>query len=170
MKNQYLQTKEEHVTEEQLQSFFEHTMDSKLELQLLEHVSQCTMCAAYLADCLEHKPLLALPNNLKEELNNEIIKQSSLQTNLKKEPFTIKQLKMQLFLYSIRVGIAMCIALFLLFSSNKIPIIQETAILKLTQFYDANEQETAAFIENFSYSVEQLTDKINSVFQHINFK
>lgn len=134
--NHYLPN--QHISQENLDSFFQDKLLPNESLTLLEHIAQCTDCADLFAQSLEKDNLISAPKNIKDTI---ILKIHS-------KP------KFQLFFYNMRVSIAMAGALLMLFSSSFSPYIisNENRIYNIPKI-----------IRNFSNSVNESLTNIATI-------
>lgn len=91
-----------HMSPEDLKSLRKGTLYEAERLSLLEHMSDCSLCAARYAGCFEADELLEVPSGFRE----------NLLSRLKPE----RDDKRQMLFYSIRVAIAACATLIFIFS------------------------------------------------------
>lgn len=103
-----------HVTEEWLRAFQDGKLSAEEERRLLTHVGRCDYCAERLAQTME-KDLCEPPAYLQEEIL-ERSRCADVQA-ARKVYQTSRQ--MRLFLYSLKVGLALATSLFLLFCTSR---------------------------------------------------
>ncbi len=108
----------QHISDETFDQFQQDLLDRDELEQFLEHTSSCEFCAGRLAECMENEILYA-PVNFKENLM-KASRRPDIQLKIKAGE-TSK--RMQLFLYSLKVGTATIGALVILmlaisFNSN----------------------------------------------------
>ncbi|MEG1458947.1 MAG: hypothetical protein RSB37_03410 [Acetivibrio sp.] len=130
-----------HIDSQTLKKFHSHQLGESASLALLEHVSQCTYCAALFAESFHDEMLVAPPRNLKEQILIEVSRTKPLSP------------KSQLFFYSLRVCAGMCGALFLLFTSFWNKPVLSYPIEKPSVSFD--------FLENVNTSLSDFTFQIN---------
>jgi hypothetical protein len=142
-----------HITGEDLYAFHHDTMNQKEREAFLEHVSSCSYCsnqfAASMSECLIKAPLDLKANILKATKLPEVQIAAKVKETSK---------RMQLFLYSLKVGTAtVCALLLLLFTMNysKIPI-------KLNLPEITAVQMTTETKDNISLS-SKMRDKIDTI-------
>ncbi len=132
-----------HVTEEWLKAWNLQQLSGAEEQMLLTHVGTCSFCADQFAACLE-QDLTELPAYLHEEI---LERSKSLEIQAVKKVYqTSKQ--MRLFLYSLKVGVAVAVSLLLLFVS---PIMEKNTI-----------QLKKTYLESRTLT---LTEKVDGVWQ-----
>jgi hypothetical protein len=93
-----------HLTEMSLKAFKEGHLDDKSLILLSEHIACCEECADALADSFNDNELAKAPLGFQEEIQNKI-------KNKKQNSF-------QFGFYSLKVAVAACIALIIVFSSQ----------------------------------------------------
>lgn len=98
-----------HITEEQIRNMLRRQLPSGETEQIQKHLAQCTYCADLFAKVMEQGCLVSPPPDMKAH----ILKKSQ---NVRRRKEYSK--KMQLFFYSLRVGVAMCFVLILLFATE----------------------------------------------------
>ncbi|MBS6395626.1 MAG: hypothetical protein KH452_00530 [Clostridiales bacterium] len=105
-----------HLNEEWLEAWTNGHLTKEEQMLMLEHTGRCICCAEKLADYLERDTLAVPPAYLKEEIW-EKTKRADIQAAR-----TVYQTsrQMRLFLYSLKVGLAVVTSLFLLFSTSRI--------------------------------------------------
>jgi hypothetical protein len=101
-----------HLTEADFYEFRHDTMNQKERIAFLEHVGSCMFCSDRLASEFD-KDLITAPRDMKASILKEISRPEMQLSQKVKE--TSK--KMQLFLYSLKVGTATILALLLLLLS-----------------------------------------------------
>jgi hypothetical protein len=101
-----------HLSETDLRAFQNDTMNSKDRMSFLEHISSCTFCSDQFAACFSEE-LISAPRDMKENIL-KAVKRPETQLAV-----TVKETskKMQLFIYSLKVGTATIAALLLLLLS-----------------------------------------------------
>lgn len=105
--------KKEHLPKELLYHFIHGKLDDNDYLEVLEHIASCDYCTVMYADSIEEKDIIPPPHYLKTKIMAQIHKENTVVTFIHKKNSSIKQ---QLFLYSLKVGLAACVTLFLIFS------------------------------------------------------
>ena len=96
-----------HLSPEELRALKEGTFQDAEIMSLLEHISDCSLCAAKFAGCFREDELLEVPSGFRENIMSRL------------EPEKVNNYKVdqrQQMLYSIRVAIAACTTLVLIFS------------------------------------------------------
>ena len=96
-----------HLSPEELKALKEGTFQDAEIMSLLEHISDCSSCAAKFAGCFREDELLEVPSGFRENIMSRL------------EPEKVDDYKVdqrQQILYSIRVVIAACATLVLIFS------------------------------------------------------
>lgn len=101
-----------HISEEAFLEFKRNTMNQKDMETFLEHIASCDYCAALFASCMSEE-LISAPIDLKANILRAAKRPDILL------PVRVKQTtkRMQLFLYSLKVGTATAAALALLLLS-----------------------------------------------------
>lgn len=90
----------------------------ELTLRQLEHLSDCEDCMVVYMDFIEDLAITSAPHYLKETILTEAFRISRKQETRQRIEQQLNTKRMQLFRYSMKVGLAMCGALFLLFSPD----------------------------------------------------
>lgn len=98
-----------HVTEEHIKNMLQHRLPVEKTEQIQNHLAQCTYCADLFAKVMEQGYLVSPPPDMKAR----ILRKS--QSMRRRKEYSKK---MQLFFYSLRVGVAMCFSLVLLFATG----------------------------------------------------
>lgn len=102
-----------HLTEEWLNAWRDKNLTDEEERRLLMHVSCCSHCADRFAQILEEEPAEP-PAYLKEEI---LERSRGLDVQAAKTVYHTSR-RMRLFLYSLKVGLAVAASLFLLFGTS----------------------------------------------------
>lgn len=110
-----------HVTKEQLDSLLAGQLCEEERIRLLGHVSGCSYCAELFADCLEESPLTP-PLYLREEI---LERSRCMDVRTVRTVYGLSR-QMRLLLYGLKVGLAVAVSLFLLFSSSNLELIKES--------------------------------------------
>lgn len=97
-----------HITEKEINAYFSYQLSPDEEQALLQHTAQCPFCADRLAAAFPEQELITPPPGLKEDILAEAHK-------IKSDKATRKQ---EFRLYQLKVGLAMAMALFLLFAGD----------------------------------------------------
>lgn len=97
-----------HITEKEIKAYFSYQLSPEEEQTLLQHTAQCPSCADRLATAFPEQELLTPPPGLKEQILVEAHKVKSDKAAQKRE----------FRLYQLKVGLAMAMALFLLFAGD----------------------------------------------------
>lgn len=96
-----------HISEDQWMRFHKHQLTPDEELLLLNHVCECDFCSSRMANTLPAEEQLSAPRWMKQE-TIQYVQKHTLFHRLLQGP------KLQLFFYSLRVGVAVAFALLLL--------------------------------------------------------
>ena len=99
----------EHITKEMFENWHQGTMNSQEEEAFLLHTGNCTYCAEQFGNWME-QDLMEPPAYLKEEIVKRT-RQVDVQTVVKVKRTTKR---MQLMIYSLKVGLAVVASIFLL--------------------------------------------------------
>lgn len=134
----------EHITKEMFQNWQRGKMSSQEEEEFLSHTGICTFCAEQFGNWMENA-LLEPPAYLKEEIIKRT-KQIDVQTVVKVRRTTKR---MQLMVYSVKVGFAVAASIFLLTITTNF---QNTKSVKLQ-----GQQKQTESVERG----ESITDKLN---------
>ncbi|BCJ95636.1 hypothetical protein acsn021_32050 [Anaerocolumna cellulosilytica] len=87
----------------------------ELNLEQLGHISECDDCMQLYLEFIERQNMIAAPHYVKDNILKEASKISAKQETRRRIEQQLNSKRMQLFRYSMKVGLAMCGALFLLF-------------------------------------------------------
>ncbi len=101
-----------HISEKELTTFRSGQMTGQETEAFLSHISSCDFCSGLFADSMEND-LVSAPQNLKLNLMNAVRRPEMRMKRKAREASR----RMQLFLYSLKVGTAMAGALLVLFLS-----------------------------------------------------
>lgn len=136
----------EHIAESELLSFLHNELDTDATIEILEHLSTCDTCSKLYGDLLTQSTLISAPHYMKSDILEKVKRQNEVANVTMRSQLSIQK---QLFFYSLRVTVAMCGALFFLFSGtlsthNSITPKLDTSIATetLTQMYDRFSQFT----------------------------
>ncbi len=99
-----------HLDEELLERFNNNELDDTTYLRLLEHISSCEECSDMYSNSFSQKDMIPSPHYLKSSIMERVLQEE------KKTQTSKKSINYQWFTYSLKVGFAMCAALFILFS------------------------------------------------------
>ena len=145
VKNTKFYMKNRHLTEENIRHMLQNRFSAEETTEMQNHLAQCTYCADLIAKVMEEGYLVAPPPDMKEH----ILRKSK---NIRKRKEYSK--KMQLLFYSLRVGIAMCFTLILLFATDR----------KMPEAQQKTMQEKAGFqlevLNHINRSINEVTTKI----------
>lgn len=127
-----------HIDAQLIAQFNNNELDDNMYIRVLEHISSCEECCDIYSESFSQKNMLHLPHYLKSSIMERISqeeKSTHVLGTLK------KSFNYQWFTYSLKVGFAMCAALFILFSgvlytdtelqASEIPMIKMETIDKL---------------------------------------
>lgn len=117
-----------HVTEEWLSDFAEGQLTESELGQMFRHLKSCDYCAEQLADFLE-KDLAAPPAYLRDE----ILERSRCPDVQASKTIYRTSKRMQLFLYSLKVGLAVAASLFMLNLSYEMETIDVRVLQNLPE-------------------------------------
>lgn len=102
--NKILFDKNGHLTESALKVLKENSLKNDEFFSILEHISHCEKCSANFADSFNNNELTRIPLGFEEEVKSKITRKQKNNT--------------QFFFYSLRVSIAACMALMIVFSGT----------------------------------------------------
>ncbi|AZV55433.1 hypothetical protein [Clostridium sp. AWRP] len=91
-----------HLTEKAIKCLKDGSLKSEETIMILDHVSECEKCSVYLADGFDDTELVKAPSGFCDEVENKIKKRKSN----------------EFIFYSVRVSIAACMALMIVFSNT----------------------------------------------------
>lgn len=143
--------KREHITKEMFQNWQRGKMSSQEEEEFLSHTGICTFCAEQFGNWMEDD-LMEPPAYLKEEIVKRT-RQIDVQTVVKVKRTTKR---MQLMLYSLKVGFAVVASIFLLTITTNF---QNMKSVKLQ-----SQQKQTESVER----KESITDKLNQGSSFVN--
>ena len=120
-----------HLKDEEIISYYNHKLEQNEEINLLNHVSQCLVCAEKFANLFPVEELISPTDNLKYEIKEKINdekNQKIIKTNgeIHKTKANIiplnkyKNRKTELILYSSKVVAAVGIAVLMVFNMDSI--------------------------------------------------
>ncbi len=140
-----------HVSENEWKIFYNSGSN---KVRVLEHVSECDYCAARMADMIPQEELINPAPYLKTEILNKTVNYHMVKK---------KALGIDYMLYCVKIGLAMCFALFVLFSGNL------RGIEKSDRQY-SHEQTAAGFEQDGSHNAisGKIRDAAGSVNKTIN--
>lgn len=136
--------KREHITKEMFQNWQRGKMSSQEEEEFLSHTGICTFCAEQFGNWMEDD-LLEPPAYLKEEIVKRT-RQIDVQTVVKVKCTTKR---MQLMLYSLKVGFAVVASIFLLTITTNFQNMKSVKLQSQQKQTESVERE------------ESITDKLN---------
>lgn len=144
-RNTKLYIKNRHLTEENIRHMLQNRFPAEETAEMQHHLAQCTYCADLFAKVMEQGYLVTPPPDMKEH----ILRKSK---NIRKRKEYSK--KMQLLFYSLRVGIAMCFTLILLFATDrKMPEAQQKTMEEKPGFQ-------LEVLNHINRSINEVTTKI----------
>lgn len=91
-----------HLTKKSIKCLKDGSLKSEETIMILDHVSECEKCSAYIADGFDDTELVKAPSGFCDEVENKIKKRKSN----------------EFIFYSLRVSIAACMALMIVFSNT----------------------------------------------------
>lgn len=111
-----------HIMKEQFCDWLAGEMPPDSEAEFLEHIGNCTFCAHQFAGWMEMTPELTVnpPRYLKEEIMQQT-QQMGVQMSVHVRE---KSRQMQLFMYSLKVGLAVMTSIFLLMLTANVQELQ----------------------------------------------
>ena len=113
-----------HLKDEEIISYYNHKLEQNEESNLLNHVSQCLVCAEKFANLFPVEELISPTDNLKyDEKNQKIIKTNGEIHKTKANIIPLnkyKNRKTELILYSSKVVAAAGIAVLMVFNMDSI--------------------------------------------------
>lgn len=110
-----------HITKEQFCDWLAGELPPDEEAEFLEHIGNCTFCAGQFADWMESPPELPEPPAyLKEEILQRT-QQIDVQMTVRVKE---RSRQMQLFMYGLKVGMAVVTSIFLLILTTNIQSLQ----------------------------------------------
>ncbi len=150
-----------HMTRDWLEAFENGTLERTELEKLLEHVGRCDHCAEAFADFLE-EDLLSPPAYLREEI---------LEKSRSPELQVVGKLRqtsrrMRLFLYSLKVGMAVATSVFLVFCTSRI---QPLAMKISEQEMQSGSEKITEKLYEGSSRLEGAMQELTERFLTINF-
>lgn len=137
----------EHITKKMFYDWQEGKLSDQEEVSFLQHIGDCTFCAEQFGSWMEEYLLMEPPSYLKEEIQART-RQLDIQTVIKVKQ-TSKQMK--LMLYSLKVGLAVAVSIFLLTIT--------TGVQRMN--VQTTEREPVSTRQETKEREESLTDKLN---------
>lgn len=101
------QLKNGHITEEEMSSLVQNTLDADSLAHFMEHIATCDFCAEHYAAAIE-KDLISTPPDFKKQVLDET----------RRIPTALQSARVKFYRYCFRVGLATCVSLFLIFSGT----------------------------------------------------
>lgn len=98
-----------HINEKDLHAFKNDMMSPEERIAFLEHIGSCIYCSEIFADFMS-TDLVEAPKDMKANILNEVSHEKLIKYKIKET-----SRRMQLFIYSLKVGTAACLALLMLF-------------------------------------------------------
>lgn len=143
-----------HITEKIWIAITEDTISQDDFMQILEHTSECTWCAERLAEALMQEDAASEPPSYLPEQILERTKQLDVQATV-----TIRQTskKLQLFLYSLKVGAAVAFSLLILGVTANF---QDVSFTQL-EMPAAEQEEKETVLKKVSQAADSATEKMN---------
>lgn len=150
-----------HITKEQFCDWLAGEMPSDREEEFLGHIGSCTFCAHQFAEWMEAPPELSVnqmtvpldpPRYLKEEIVQRT-QQAGVQMGVHVRE---KSRQMQLFLYSVKVGLAVMTSIFLLMLTANVQELQPGTVREWRAEQMQQRQEADSQEERIS-----ITDTLN---------
>lgn len=135
--NETLFDKNGHLTEESIKCIKDGSLKNEEIIMALEHTSQCEKCSGYLADGFNDNELVKIPSGFCEEVQNKIKKKKSN----------------EFIFYSVRVSIAACIALAIVFSNALNFIVNTKKVANITSPNLSIVNSINTNINNFSQKI-----------------
>ncbi|NLK78998.1 MAG: hypothetical protein GX284_15100 [Clostridiales bacterium] len=153
----------EHITKEMFENWQQGMLNSQEEEAFLLHTGKCTYCAEQFGNWMEHD-LMEPPAYLKEEIVKRT-RQVDVQTVVKVKRTTKR---MQLMIYSLKVGLAVVASIFLLtittnFQNMKSVAPQEQS--KQTESVQRKESITDRLNQGSSFVNDALNSMTSGFFQ-----
>ena len=139
----------------------------ELTLEQLEHISECEECMLIYLDFIERQNTISAPHYLKNNILKEASKISAKQETRRRIEQKLNSKRMQLFRYSMKVGLAMCGALFLLFLPDILGEVQNSNLEKnysIGKEYIDWQQDTSginSLFDNLSNGIVDRTGSFN---------
>ncbi len=130
-------------------------IENNLTLETLKHIASCDICAAAYAGIIEKHSLMSAPYYLKNNILQESKVLSEIQKRKKKINLQLNRKHLQLFRYSMKIGLAMCMALVILFlaPSGSTAEGKPSGIIYFLDKMDSG-------LRKFSYNMAEYTDSL----------
>lgn len=126
-----------------------------ITLKELEHIASCEICAEKYAVYLEQQDMIKAPHYLKDNIIQKSRVFSEIQETKKQYTIQLPWKKLQLLRYSMKIGLAMCGALAILFlsPSGNVPREEPSGMVN---FFDKMNSELREFSNNMAEYTEHL--------------
>lgn len=160
-KNEIVRRKDEnpHIDRKEFCDWLAGEMNPQREKEFLGHVGVCTFCAQQFADWMElpHEP----PRYLKEEISQRA-HQMDVQVSVQVRE---KSRQMQLFLYSLKVGLAVMTSIFLLMLAANIQGMDSETVRewKLERMQQQSEEERISITDTLNQKSGEISSFLNEI-------
>lgn len=149
---------QQHITKERFDNWQQGKLNSIQEQEFLKHTGTCTFCAEKFGNWMEEELAMEPPLYLQEEISKRT-RQLDVQTALK-----VKQTskKVQLFMYSLRVGLAVIASIFLLMVTANV---QRTNVeFPVGQpSWKENDESSVGLIDKLNQGSNSVTNTLNEM-------
>lgn len=151
--------KNPHIDREMFCDWLAGEMNPQRESEFLEHIGKCTFCAQQFADWMElpHEP----PRYLKEEITQRA-HQMDVQVSVQVKE---KSRQIQLFMYSLKVGLAVVTSIFLLFLTANFRDLDSGAVRewRLERMQQQGSEEQMSITDTLSKKSGEVSSFLNEI-------
>lgn len=148
-----METEEKHISS----AISNHVVPvhKNITIEELKHIASCDICAGEYAKVIEERAMIKAPHYLKDNILEKTRALSKEQERVRQREYKLPWKKLQLLMFSMKIGLAMCGALTLLFFTPKENVRQgepphmESFMIKIN-----NE------LKEFSNSITEYTDQL----------
>lgn len=147
-----------HVTQNEILAFKTDNMNPQDMEKFLEHICSCDYCSDQFANCMEDE-LITAPIDMKENIL-KAVKRPDVVLSVKAKEMSKR---MQLFIYSLKVGTAMVGALFILMLTANFNGILTSAgddFKNLTSVIPINRESTSSLSSSFRENMDHINNNI----------
>jgi hypothetical protein len=135
---------------------------NNITLKELEHIASCDICAEKYAAQLEQQDMIKAPHYLKDNIIQKTRAFSEIQVIKKQFTIQLPWKKLQLLRYSMKIGLAMCGALAILFLSPSGNVSHEEPF-SMIHFFDKMDSELRELSNNMvEYTEFLVSDSTNN--------
>ena len=139
-----------HIEKEVLEKLYRGELPLEEQLEVLDHMSNCDYCASAFANVAEEMTLMTAPKNLKSSILHQA---GELPVQLQAKQYILSK-RMQLMLYSMKIGVAVACAILMIFTVNMNAIPKNSSTVNKKEITNIT-----TLTDKFTQSVNSITDQ-----------